>query len=410
MTLLGRALRGVERRDSTLARPSWDLIEALGSGASYSGRTVSVEASLRIVPVFSAIQLLAGAVGSLPLVVYRRVDNGRERATNHWLWSLLHEQPNPAMAADEVWELVTGHLLSWGNAYLAKVKLPDTPYPVDELWPIRPERVTIKIDRDTGERKFIVDGQEGSALTASDVLHIRAFGTDGVYGLSPIRQARQMLGSVADMEEFSGRFWGQGAVASVVVRHPKQLSAQAHQNLRTSVKRHLGAKAGGEPFVLEEDADIKTLTMPLEDAQFIEQRKQSLLDVALLMRVPPKMLGASTGDSLTYTSSEWESLDFVRWSLRRLLVRIEGSLKRDLDLFVQGRRFYPEFLIEAVLRGTSQERAAFYEKALDPVKGWMQRAEVRELENLPPESTAPVVPTPAPPAPQIPMLNGKGQG
>lgn len=384
MSFLGQALRGAERR-SSLTAPSSALVEALGASGGYGGRAVSVQSSLQLIPVYSAIQLLSGAVGSLPLMVYRRLDEGRERATDHWMWRLLHDQPNPEMAADEVWALVTAHYYAWGNAFLAKVKYPGSVYPVDELWPIRPERVQVGV-RDDGTRYFVLDGKTGEPLGTDDILHIRNFGTDGIVGLSPIQQARAALGTVADMQDFSGNFWASGAVSAVVATHPNKLSDQAKENVRSSIKRKLGAAGGADPFVLEEGMTIDTLTMPLGDAQFIEQRRLSLLDVALLFRVPPKMLGASTGDSLTYSTSEWESLDFVRWSLRSTLVRIESSLRRDTNLFLQGRRFYPEFLIDALLRGTSSERAAFYEKALDPAKGWLTRDEVRDLENLPPET------------------------
>jgi phage portal protein BeeE len=92
-------------------------------------------------------------------------------------------------------------------------------------------------------------------------------------------------------------------------------------------------------------------------------------------------------------------------------------LLRDPDLFVQGRRFYPEFLTEAMLRGTTLERFEAYKTAVDPITGWMTRAEVRELENLPPEdkpnelvdavppADPPVVEDP-PALPTEPSLNG----
>jgi HK97 family phage portal protein len=203
-----------------------------------------------------------------------------------------------------------------------------------------------------GRLIYAIDGT--GRYTSEDILHIRGFGTNGRFGLSRIQQARNALGMLGDMEEFAGRFWGAGAVNAVVLKHPNRLTPVAHENLRTSVKAKLGAAGGGDPWVLEEGMDVSTLTMPLDDAQFIEQRRMNNLDVALLFRIPPKMLGAATGDSLTYTSSEWEGLDFVRWSFARRWSGSKGQLKRDPNLFIQGRRFYPEFLIDALMRGTSR--------------------------------------------------------
>lgn len=414
MSLLSRALGREER--ATLSQPSSQLVEALVGDASYSGRSVGVDSSLNLVPVYSGVSLLAGAVGALPLMVYRRLEHGRERATNHWMWGLLHEQPNPVMAADEMWELVTGHLLLWGNAFIFKIGHPV--YPVGELWPIRPSRVQVEIDRETGDRVYWVDGKD--KYSDNDILHIRFLGTDGVVGLSPVQQARQMLGAQMEQQEFAGRFWANSTNLGGVLKHPNRISDEALRHIRDSWQHHHGGvRNAGKPAILEEGMTWETTGMPLEDAQFIESRRFSLLETALMLRVPPKMLGASTGDSLTYTSSEWESLDFVRWSLRRILVRIEQSLLRDPDLFPQGRRFYPEFLVEAMLRGTSKERAEFYQYALNSETGWMRRDEVRELENLEPEvgpdqtqdqpdEDQPALVLPAMPDDFEPSMNGRG--
>jgi HK97 family phage portal protein len=392
VSLLGRALRGTERRSSgLLTPPSW-LTESLGGSASYSGRSVTPESSLQLVAVWSAVNLLAGAVGSMPLVVYKRLEQGRERATGHWMWPLLHDQPNPAMSSNEFWRIMAAHYYLWGNAYAAKIRGTLGGMQGGELWPIRPSRVTVGLD-ENGDRYYLLDGKP-ERYTDRDIFHIRATSIDGITGMSVIQQARQALGVIGDIEEFTGRFYGQGAVNSVVLKHPKTLSATGQDNLARSFKRKLGPGGAGEPIVLEEDMDYGTITMPLADAQFIETRKMALLDVALMFRVPPKMLGAATGDSLTYTSSEWESLDFVRWSLTPTLTQFEGALLRDPSMFIQGRRFYPEFLVDSILRGTAKERAEVYQIALDPTKGWMDRSEVRDRENLGPDPTQQPVPNP----------------
>lgn len=387
MSLLSRALAGADRR----ARQFYGVGTVVGRGESelatigqsYSGRHVTEHTAMELVPVYSAVSLLAGAVGSLPLMVYRRnADDSRERASGHWLWRLLHDRPNPAMAADELWEIVTAQLLLWGNAFLLKVDHPV--YPVGELWPLRPERVQVGVDDQSGDRFFRVEGFDG-VLTPDDILHIRFLGTNGLVGLSPIQQARQMISGSLDQEEFLGRFYANNAHPGGVLVHPNELSREAKANLRADWKAvHGGVRRAGELAILEEGMEWKPTGMPLDDAQFIETARFNLLQVALLFRIPPKMLGAATGDSLTYTSSEWESLDFARWSLRRILVRIEGALMRDPQLF-PGRKMYPEFLVEAMLRGTSKERAEFYAQALNPDTGWMRRDEVRALENLEPD-------------------------
>lgn len=385
MDLLGTLLSGVgseSRATSGVSRPSAWLAELFGGGLdTYSGKSVTVESSMRLIPVFSAVSLLAGAVASTPLAVYRRLDNGRERATNHRTWSLLHEQPNEFMAADEFWEIITAHVLLWGNGFAAKGRGADGL--VNELVPLKPSSVFVGLDR-KNRPMYSYSTLDGKQYTGGpdEILHFRGLSLDGQVGLSPIQQARQALGNSLALEEFQGRFWANNARPGGVLKHPNELSEKAQKRLRATWDGSNGGLVNaGKTAILEEGMEWQQLGLPLADAQFIEQHKFARSDVALLFRVPAYMLASDAGSSMTYSTVEGQSLDFVKWSLRRWLTRHEGTLKRDPDLFLQGSRFYPEFLLDALLRADSETRSRVYARALDPIKGWLDVDEVRELEN-----------------------------
>lgn len=377
MSVLDRALNGAGlKRSITLADPSASFAEALGALPSYSGQTVTVDSAMQLVPLFSAVSTISGSVGSLPLVVYRRTEDGRERATNHRTYPMLHTQPNPEMAADELWEMVTEHLSLWGNAFLAKFR--NSLGVVSELYPLKPSRVQVGRN-ERGERYFVLDGKTGEPYTEADILHIRALSGDGLVGYSPIQLARNAIGNAQAQEEFQGSFTAGGGKPSVILRHPNELSPDAARRLKASWD---AIKKGGTA-VLEENIAVERWTMPLEDAQFLEQMQFSDLRISQLFRLPASMLGAKSGDSLTYSTTELQGIQYVTYTLRPLLVRIEGSLLRDPSIFLQGDRFFPEFLVDGLLRADSTARASFYTAALDPEHGWMNRDEVRDRENLP---------------------------
>lgn len=148
--------------------------------------------------------------------------------------------------------------------------------------------------------------------------------------------------------------------------------------------RHQGTQNAHKiAIVTGGEVDFTALTMPLDDAQFLEQRKLSAVEVARVFRVPPWMIGADSGESMTYSNVEQEALHFVTYSLRPWLVCIEQAITADPDLC--SARVYVEFLLDALLRADSATRAEVYTKALDPITGWMNRDEVRRLENLDPE-------------------------
>ena len=98
------------------------------------------------------------------------------------------------------------------------------------------------------------------------------------------------------------------------------------------------------------------------------------------------MLGAPSADSMTYSNVEQESIEFVRYSLTPWLRRIELAISNDADLAFQ--RQYVRFETDGLLRADANTRSEVYARALDPITGWMDRATVRELEDLPPEPPA----------------------
>lgn len=377
-------LAGMERRAAppeAFPRAPLSWLSPLMSARSSSGKAVTAESSLEVVAVWSAVSLLAGAIGSLPLKVYGDGTIRREARSSRQ-WRLLGEQPNPEMAADEFWEFVATSLLLWGNAYVWKRR--DANGLVSELWPISPARVGVGRADATGGgtvRCYWLDGT-GRAFE-SDILHIRGLGMDANVGLSPIQLARQTLGNQMSLEEFQGAFWRNGAFFSAALQHPNQLSEVAQKRLANQLAQMSGAENAGSVFVFEEGMTYVPLTMPLEDAQFLEQSKLTDLRVAQLFRVPPYMLGAETAKSMTYSNSEMESLDFVKWSLRRWLVRIERAVNRDTGIFPPpGKRLACEFDVDALLRADTKSRYEAHQIAIG--SRFKTINEVRVEESLPP--------------------------
>jgi phage portal protein BeeE len=118
--------------------------------------------------------------------------------------------------------------------------------------------------------------------------------------------------------------------------------------------------------------------------------------VAQLFRVPPYMLGAEIGSSLTYSTTEGQGIDFVRWCLGRWLTRIENAIGRDADMFPPSLGLFPEFLTDAILRASTKERYEAY--SLGIRDGHLLRSEARQMENRPAIEGIDAQPLPAPAA------------
>ena len=176
------------------------LVEALAGRASATGRAVNADSALGIAAVYSSVRVITDAVSSLPLFVYRRLQpRGREHATGHPLYDLLHGAANPYMTTMQFRETLQGHMLLWGNAF-ANIER-DGAGRIVALWPLRPQDV-VRIERSqAGTLLYIyrvpsraavplstsIDmsgGEPGTtvAIPQRDMFHIRGFSPDGVRG------------------------------------------------------------------------------------------------------------------------------------------------------------------------------------------------------------------------------------
>jgi HK97 family phage portal protein len=385
MSLLDRARRAfavlTERR--SLENPRYSLFdtelwEALGAGSAKSGVSVTTSTALQITAVLACIRVLGEGVGSLPLIVYRRrKSGGKDRATDHRNYELLHDRPTPELPS-LVWrEILMAHLGLRGNAYVEK-ELDGAGRPI-ALWPISPDRVSV--ERIRGVKVFNVDvnGQK-KPLTAETIMHIPGLGYDGLVGYNPIAIARDALGLAIAAQDHGSYYFQNSAEPSGALEHPGKLSKEAAAKLKASWNAaHSGDKRNGTA-VLEEGMKWQQLGVSNRDSQFLETRKFSVAEIARIYRVPPHMIGDL--ERATFSNIEQQSTDFVVNTLRPWLVRWEQVLNWELFSPAERREYFCEFNVDGLLRGDSAARGEFYTKMIGT--GVVTINEAREKENLNP--------------------------
>lgn len=348
--------------------------------AGSGGQGVTPAGALRIADAWACIRALADAAASLPLHAYRRVPGGRERVENPA--AELLRRPAPAVTQSGLIGQLVTHLNLYGNAFLGLYRDGGE---IAQLGLLHPDTMSVEVK---GGRPLYTyaDPVSGArqTLTTADVIHVRALSADGIMGLSPIRQAREALGLSRALTEHAARFFENDARPSGILKVDGALTSDQAEYLRTAWDaRHRGVDRSHRIALMSGEVEFVSVSMPMDDAQFLEQRKLSTVEVARIFRVPPWIIGADSGESMTYSNTEQQSLHFATYSLRPWLVTIEQALSANRELFPAGT--YCEFTLDALLRADSATRAQVYTAALNPDTGWMTRQEVRQLENLDPE-------------------------
>lgn len=246
-------------------------MDSMTGGLTAASTRVNEHSSLGMPAVWRAVNLIASGSASLPLHAYKRsADDPTLRVPQFTGQGAdLIANPHPDLTSFELWEIVYSHMLLWGNAYLQKLR--DQNGRVKELWPVHPSRVTPRRDEQMN-KTYRITGME-ELLTDQQILHIPGFGYDGIKGLSPITCARQGIGLALAAEEFGARLFGSGSLAGGILTTEQRLK----QDQADALKSRWKAKVGGlhnshEIAILDAGAKFQQLTIPPEDAQFIESR------------------------------------------------------------------------------------------------------------------------------------------
>lgn len=374
-----RGGQSLENPAIPLSNPTPALLEALGAGPSVTGITVTEKKAMQLAAVYACVRILAESFASLPAVTYQRVARGKERATGHPAYRLLHDRPNPEMTPFHFFETLQGHVGLTGNAY-AEIEWNGRGDPI-ALWPITPDRV--RVERANGVKRYIVNLPDGSqvGIARENMLHIPGFGYDGLVGYSPIALMRQTIGVSMAAEEYAARFYGNGSRPGGVLTHPQKLSKEAKERLKNSWEQMQGGMSNAHRVaVLEEGLTWQKIQIDPDDAQFLETRNFQVTEIARIFRVPPHMIAQL--DKATFSNIEQQSIEFATHTLRPWAIRWEQALSYELiSVQAQGKIFI-EFLMDALLRGDMASRYTAYNQGR--TGGWLSANDIRELENMNP--------------------------
>jgi HK97 family phage portal protein len=379
MKIFSHLFRSRDKPTNSYDSPSYTYF----FGRAHSGKRVNDRTALQHTVVYACVRVLSEAIAQLPLHLYQYTENGKERVPQHSLYFLLHDQPNPEMTSFIFRETLMSHLLIYGNAYAQIIR--NGRGDVVELYPLMPDKM--KVDRDEHNNLIYVYSRYDEAnpnikeqgdiiLPAEQVLHIPGLGFDGLVGYSPIAMAKNAIGISLACEDYGASFFANGASPSAVLEHPGVIKNP--ERVREAWHRAYGSGNAHKTAILEEGMKYTPISIPNNEAQFLETRKFQIEEIARLYRVPLHMIGDL--EHATFSNIEQMSLEFVMYTLSPWLVRWEQSLMKALLSDSEKGKYFIKFNVEGLLRGDYASRMSGYATARQ--NGWMSANDIRELEDM----------------------------
>ena len=351
------------------------------------GRYGQPSAAVGLSATWACVQLIAGTIASLPLMVYRTGDDGIRRvAKDHPLYFVLHDSPNFDQTAVDFWEVMAASIELYGNAY-ASMDRRSSDGVVTSLYPIRPDLVKVR-RLDSGDLQYEwTDNGKRIVKAGTDVLHIRGSFGDALGGASTLSMCRDVFADAMASESAAGSMFRNGVNPSGILSTPESVRLTPEQRAdleKNLVEKYQGSIRNGRPMVLDNGLTWSQLSINPQDAQMLESRKFSGEQICRIFGVPPAMVGFGDKASNWGTGKEVDVLGFQKFALRKRLKRIEQSVLKQLVPLSERRAqgITIEFNLDGLLRGDTATRYEAYERAIR--MGIKTRNECRALENDPP--------------------------
>lgn len=323
----------------------------------HAGKVVTEDVAYTVSGYWCSVRVVCESISQMPWRVYEETERGKRIANAHPADRLLSRAPNPAQDAPAFKELMLRWVLSWGNAY-AEIARDSSGRP-RSLWPVEPWRVRPYLDRGQVVYEVRQPGGETVYVPGADMLHFRGMG-DQLVGWSVINAMARTLGlSAAQEDSFAAQMENGVRLSGVLV--PKDGGTLPDTKIKRLEEQwqanNAGAKKHGRVALMAEGLDFHQFSMPNSDAQLLESRQFSVLDICRFMRVPPHKvydLSRATWNNITH-----QSLEFWQDSLGPHISKLEAQADRKL-ISSASTRYYTGLDATAVLRMDPATRVSYY--------------------------------------------------
>lgn len=377
--------------NSTSSLTLSELTAMIGASAvSSSGASVTADTAMKVSAVYGCVSLIAGAISTLPLGVFQRTSEGRDKA-DHPYWWLFNEQASEAWTSSAAIEYLISSKLFYGDGFGRLIRSNRSNQVVG--WePLHP--LSVQPFKHEGRVLYRVtkSGDAPYTLDSSDMIHLPSLGFDGLTSPSPITYAaREAIGTAISAQQFSGQFFAGGANFDYALKTASKLTAEQLAQLKASL---LGrAQNGGRgPLILSGGLEPAQLSVNSKDAEILATRLFTVEEICRVFGVPPHMVGHTDKTTSWGSGIESQGIGFVRYTLQRHLTPMQQELNR--KLWPVRERFFVEHITAALERGDLKGRYEAYRIALGRAgeMPFMEPDEVRRLENMPPNENLQINP------------------
>lgn len=353
-----------------------ELLSSTTSFMSSSDALVNNDTALGVPAVWAAVNMLAGTIAGLPLNLYRKTKNGREKV-NSKLSMILHDAVTDSVTSFQ-WRKYTLEQKLTGGRGLSYIER----NAVNEIVNIRPlDPAKVTISRVNGALKYnYTEGANTYVYDAVDIIDLPfMLKSDGITHRSPITSCKNAIGLAISATQYASKYLSNGGVPPFVINGNFQTQAalkRASDEFQEAIR--VSAKENKQALVMPFGMEAKPIGGDPERSQLEATQRFCIEQIARIYSIPPTFLQDLTHGTMSNT--EQQDLHYTKHTIKHHVEQFEQEL--NLKLFGRfNNKFYVEFNLDGLLRGDFPTRMAGYAQGVQ--SGILKPAEARDKENLP---------------------------
>lgn len=314
---------------------------------------VGKESAMRIMTVYSCVQVISQSIAGLPLNVLRREGPDRNAYDDsHPLHKLFSVGPNELQTTSEFLETMLWDLVLTGRAFARITR--GVRGGVVALIPIHVDRVRVEVDK--GRLKYYLDNKENAEPEGS-IFDLKGYSPDGYFTCSPIELHSRTLDTSKEMADMNNAIYKKGMRSSAFIIMGEAYTAasqEAKALFSEKLKAFSGAKGAGRYMTLDSGSQVVPASITSVDADFLDSMKFTRAEIASIFRVPLHKINDL--DRATFSNIEHQSLEFYKDTLKHWITRVEQAINKALFNNAERGQYFVKFDTDELIQGDYKTR------------------------------------------------------
>lgn len=342
---------------------------ATGLAIFTNSSEMTKEKALQISAVQGCVEMISNTVASIPICLYREIDNKVEEIKDDRRIYLLNEDTGDSLDVFQMKKALVEDYLLAGNGYIYinrnGNKVSSLHYVDEEL--VSVSKNTNRIFKDAD---FYVQGQIYEPYKFVKLLRKTK---DGFKGQGLLKENSDLLSTAFNTMIFEKNLVTAGGNKKGVIKSQTKLTKESMDDLKKQW-RNLYTNNRESCAILNAGLDFQELSNTAVEMQLNENKKTNTSQICALFNISENLLKGNS------TTEEYRN--FIKLAILPILNAIETALNKELLLNSEQGSFYFAFNTKELLKADIKERFEAYEIASK--NGFMQTDEIRYEENLEP--------------------------